>query len=376
MATVFYPDILDCLPSVFAVDDEYQILVPFKKPAVVWAKIGENTYYDDLNGILRSNCHVHRIHVPMTVLDAAKEYTLIFRVMTDRKPYFPESEEERQITVSFRPVQNEKINIYLLSDAHNLEKEPIAAGRYFGEKIDLLILNGDIPNHSGDVQNFNSVYRIAAGITNGECPVVFSRGNHDTRGIRAEEFGMYTPTSNGKTYYTFRLGTLWGMVLDCGEDKPDSNPEYGHTICFHHFRLQETQFIKNVIKNADSEYNAPGIKNRIVISHIPFTYVHRPPFDIEQELYAQWSSLLRDYVHPQLLLFGHNHCTKVCPVGCETDHLGQPCTAIIAGRPTKDPESDAHIYSGAAISIDADGADVIFNNSNQEIIAEHRIIFD
>ncbi len=376
MTDVFYPDIMDCLPGVFAVGTEYQIIVPFKKPAVVWAEIGDTLYYDDSNGILRSNCHVHRIHVPMKVLDKAKQYTLIFRVVTDRKPYFPESEAARRMTVSFRPVRNEKINIYLLSDAHNLEKEPIAAGRYFGDKIDLLVLNGDIPNHSGDVQNFNSVYRIAAGITKGECPIVFSRGNHDTRGIHAEEFGMYTPTCNGKTYYTFKVGSLWGMVLDCGEDKPDTHPEYGNTICFHHFRLQETQFIKDVIANADAEYAAKDVKNRIVICHIPFTYVHKPPFDIEQDIYREWATLLREHIHPQLMLFGHNHCSRICHVGDDLDHLGQPCTAVIAGCPSKEVKWWKRSYSGAALVLQEKCADVVFNSNNGEIIAKDKIVFD
>ncbi len=375
MINEFCSDNMDCLPSVFAVGDEYQIFIPFIKPAVVWAEIGSNTYYDDSNGILCSNCHVHRIHVPMSVLDEAKEYTVYYRVMTDRKPYFPESEDVRSLTVSFRPVHKDCVKIYLLSDAHNLEKEPIAAGRYFGDEIDLLILNGDIPNHSGDVQNFNSIYRIAAGITNGECPCVFARGNHDTRGIHAEEFGKYTPTWNGKTYYTFKVGSLWGMVLDCGEDKPDDHPEYGNTICFHHFRLQETEFIKQVIANNANEYNADNIKNKIVICHIPFTYIHKPPFDIEQELYAQWACLLKEHIKPQLMLFGHNHCCRICPVGDEFDHLGQPCAAIIAGKPQKSQDCDEHLYSGAALTLYDDHADVVFNRSDAVILDTDTVFF-
>ncbi len=375
MTCNFFPDIMECLPGVFAVGGEYQIFIPFKKPAVVWAEIGGSLYFDDSNGILRSNCHVHRIHVPMDVLNSSKEYTIIFRVMTDRKPYFPESEDERRLTIQFRPVSDEKMNIYLLSDAHNLEKEPIEAGRYFEDTIDLLILNGDISNHSGDVENFNSIYRIAAGITKGECPVVFSRGNHDTRGIHAEEFGLYTPTCNGRTYYTFRVGSLWGMVLDCGEDKPDNHPEYGNTICFHHFRQQETQFIKDIISNADNEYSAIGIKNRIVISHIPFTYVHRPPFDIEQEIYAEWAGLLRDYIKPQLLLYGHNHTERFCPIGDKLDHLGQPCAAVIAGKPVKNP-NEKERYFGAAIVLHAENAEVIFNSNDGEIIGKYLAQFN
>ncbi len=375
MSVSALPSCMECFPTVFAVGNMYQIFIPFKQAAVVWATVGEQDFYDDSNGILRSNNNVHKIEVPMDILDQAKEYTIVYRIMIDRKPYFPISEDEQRMTVSFRPLPTGKINIYLLSDAHNLEKEPIAAGRYFGEQIDLLVLNGDIPNHSGEIENFNSIYRIASGITYGQCPVVFARGNHDTRGIHAEEFGLYTPTHLGKTYYTFRLGSLWGMVLDCGEDKPDSNPEYGNTICFHHFRLQETQFVKNVIANSEAEYASPEVKNRIVICHIPFTRINHPPFDIEQELYGEWARLMKEYIKPQLLLFGHQHCARLCPVGDAWDHQGQPCPAVVAGWPLRGNEEEPSRYSGAAIVLQPNEAHVVFNTNEGEILSEHTVEF-
>ena len=117
-------------------------------------------------------------------------------------------------------------------------------------KIDFLILNGDLPNHSGDISNFTTIHRIASEITGGEIPVVFSRGNHDMRGIYAENIAEHTPTDHGNSYYTFRLGGVWGLVLDCAEDKNDDHPEYGNCNCCHAFRREQTKFIESVIKNA------------------------------------------------------------------------------------------------------------------------------
>ncbi|MBO5269618.1 MAG: serine/threonine protein phosphatase, partial [Clostridia bacterium] len=79
-------------------------------------------------------------------------------------------------------------------------------------------------------------HRIAAGVTKGRIPVVFARGNHDTRGKYAERLANHTPTDNGRSYYSVRLGKLWMLVLDCGEDKNDDHAEYGHTMCCHAFR--------------------------------------------------------------------------------------------------------------------------------------------
>ena len=301
----------------------------------------------------------------MSVLDAAEAYTLVYQVILDRKPYFPTSEEEKTITVPFRPVRGRDLNIYLMSDTHNLVDEPIAAGRYFGDGINLFILNGDIPNHSGDFENFNALYEIAAAVTLGQCPCVFSRGNHDTRGIHAEEFVAYTPNQNGKTYYTFRVGSVWGLVLDCGEDKNDDHPEYGGTVCFHNFRLKETRFIEQVAKS--EVYNADGIEYRLVICHIPFTYRgEQEVFAIEEELYGKWASIIRERVRPHLMLCGHLHRSVISPLGGELDHRGQPCPVIVSGcpqNPKKLPESGPVGYSGCALRLDGENAHVIFNDN-------------
>lgn len=364
------PEYMVTHPTVFAVGNKYDIFVPFSEEVIMWVNVGGNTYYDHANGILRSNTLLHKVEIPMEVLDDAKEYTVVYKRMLDRKPYFPVSEDERSVTVRFRPVPAEgDVNIYNIADAHNMEEEPIAAGKFFGDKINLLVLNGDIPNHSGDIKNFNSIYKIAAEITNGECPCIFARGNHDTRGIRAEEIHNYIPVKDGKTYYTFRVGSVWGMVLDCGEDKPDDHPEYGGTICFHRFREEQTDFIKNVIADADKEFNAPGVKHKLIISHMAFTRDYPSPFDIEYPLYEEWSRLLKEGVAPDLILNGHLHYVDICPVGSYWDNRGQPCPVIITSKPTFAYRNDGVSgFVGTGVVLSDDGKQrVLFTNEKGEV---------
>lgn len=369
------PEFMLVAPTVFAVGNKYNIFVPFSDEVIMWVKVGEHIYYDNCNGILRSNTNMHRVELPMSVLDEAREYTVVYKKMIERKPYFPTSEDERELTVSFRPVKcNGDINIYHISDAHNLVAEPIAAGCYFGDKLDLLVLNGDIPNHSGDIKNFNAICEIAAGVTEGHCPCVFARGNHDTRGIHAEDMPQYIPTLNGNTYYTFRVGCVWGLLLDCGEDKSDINNEYGGTICFHRFRELETEFINGVIANADKEYAAEGVKHKLVISHIAFTHICEPPFDIEQELYGEWSRLMREHIKPELLLYGHHHIVDICPVGSSFDHQGQACTAIIGSKPSFGNASEPNGFIGAGIVLREDGKKrVVFNDNKGNVLRDEII---
>lgn len=212
-------------------------------------------------------------------------------------------------------------------------------------------------------------YKIAAKITKGNIPVVFSRGNHDTRGLMAERFNEYTPTYQGNTYYTFRIGNVWGMVLDCGEDKLDSHEEYGGTVCFHQFRLRETAFIKDVIARANEEYLADGVEYRLVIAHNPFTVIHKKPFDIEQELFGEWIQLIGEHIQPQALLGGHMHCLKVIRPGDELDCFGQTFPTVV-GSIVKGQDP---YYAGAGFELDGEKMTITFTDSEGNVLETESI---
>lgn len=371
------PQIMSYFPGVYAVGDEYQIIMPFSAEAIVKVEVGDQTFYDDMCGILRSSDLIHRVQIPMDALDAAGEYTVAYRKIIDRKAYFPEMEEEVRVTFDFRPLPTDReIKIYHLSDTHNMVEEPVAASAYFGDETDLLILNGDIPNHAGKHEHLETVFKLASAVAKGNIPILCTRGNHDTRGRCAEDFLRYIPHKNGKTYYTARLGKVWALILDCGEDKNDDHEEYGGTVCFHPFRLAETEFIRDVVKNADQEYNAEGVEHRLVICHIPFTFSKlQDPFDIEKELYAEWSRMLREEIKPELMICGHRHLVEVWDVGCKNDIYGQACPVIVGSRPIRHKETGEKEFIGCAITLAKDRAKVVFNHHSGEIKEEHEIVF-
>ena len=127
------------------------------------------------------------------------------------------------------------------------------------------------------------------------------------RGNFAEKFAEYTPNANGNTYYTFRLGNIWGVLLDCGEDKPDDHPEYGNTLCCRVMRDEETRYIKNLMKHAKEEFAAEGVQKKLIIAHYPFSLNINPPFYMENDIYKEWCALLKEYVKPYLLAFLEYH---------------------------------------------------------------------
>lgn len=355
-------------PAVFAVENTYQIMVLIKKPSLMWVEIGGKCYYDETNGILRSMKKIHRITVPADELNKAKEYTVCERVIIKRLAYHTLSMETKKYHISFNPVENKnEIRAFHIADTHSKCDEPIKSALAFG-KTDFLILNGDILDHCENARNFDIVYDIAANITHGEIPIVFSRGNHDMRGANTEIFPEYTPNFNGKTYYTFRLGSVWGMVLDCGEDKVDSHPEYGNTVCCHQFRLKQTDFIREVIENAKSEYLADGVKHRIIISHIPFTHNLGGEFEIERDIYSQWAELIGRNIKPHIMIHGHTHKISINRTDSDFDSYRiQPCTAVVASQ------LDGNNFAGCGFTFCDNAINVIAVSDKGEFLTKEII---
>lgn len=360
---------LKTAPAVFAVGREYEIMVSVTHESLFWVRVGDTCYYDESNGIMRSMSELHRVKVPIEQLDKAGKYTVCVRPLIERLPYFSKTDAVQEFSFSFFPVPESGARLYHMADAHDRIEQPVRAAKAFGN-IDLLILNGDIISDSGDPARFHNIYEICSQLTGGEHPVVFSRGNHDMRGGYAERFADYTPNYKGNTYYTFRAGNIWGIVLDCGEDKPDENEEYGYTVRCHEFRRRQTEFIKEIIANADNEYAAPEVKTRLVISHHPFTHKMPEPFDIENEVYTEWALLLSEYVKPDLMLCGHLHRTDVWEVGCNDDNFGQTCPLILGSA------LEGNTHTGCGIVLNTDSADVVFVDSDGNISTNHTVNFN
>lgn len=359
-------NVLKTKPAVFAVGDNYQITVLVNCETVMWVRVGDKCFYDESNGILRSAKRIHKMTVPAEALEKECEYTICYRRVIKRRGYFSLTHSVEEKSFAFRSVQGDEVKAYHIADAHNMIKEPVRVAEKFIREfggIDFLILNGDVPEDSDRIKNFDTIYEIISQVTKGEIPVVFSRGNHDTRGIYAENIAEYTPCDNGNSYFSFRLGNVWGLVLDCGEDKPDNHKEYGNMVACSFFREKETRFLEGIAENGNDKFDGEGVEHKIVIAHNPFTRRYPEPFNIEEDTFTYWARILKEKIKPQLMICGHIHKFSVDMPGCKNDAFGQPCPVVVGSQVDK----RKNYFAGCGFVFRKENIEIIFNDENEII---------
>ncbi len=353
---------LYCNPCVFAIGNEYEILVLTNENGLVTVKVGDEIFYEENSGALSTEKNRAKIRIPMGVLDSAGKYSISFRKSINRRAYYSQLGDEEEITYSFKPItKTDGINIYHISDVHyhfDIAKETAS---YFGSDLDLLVVNGDI-GEVETVENYREVAKFVGDLTNGEIPSVFVRGNHDTRGHLAEIYTDYFPADGKKTYYTFDIGTLHGIVFDCGEDKVDNSIEYGGVNIFQSFRKQETEFLKSLV---------PSDKLTFAIGHIcpaQPTGQKGGQFDIDGDVYEKWITEF-ERINIKFMLCGHIHRTYILKNN-DTRSLRPHNFPVIVGAACYFERKDLW---GTAITLKDGKATVLFTNPAHNVIEAHEI---
>ncbi|MDO4940534.1 MAG: metallophosphoesterase [Erysipelotrichaceae bacterium] len=286
---------------VYAVEDEYQIVFSTSDNSLVWVKVGDKTYYDLYAGSMRSKDLVHKVCVPMEELDKYKEYTIYAQQMIYRGPFGAYKGDTISINHKFRPVDtNDGLNYYALSDIHESYDGAILAASKI-ENLDFIVMLGDTVSMVEYHENANATNYVANKITNGEIPVVYARGNHEIKGEMAEDLYKYVGSKNEKFYYTFKLGKdIKGVVLDIGEDHDDDWWEYFDSAQFDLYRDEQTALLQKLI----NENYFEGCKYKIVLSHIPITFVNARKNHVKYK--ELWTELINQ-MNVDISLSGHQH---------------------------------------------------------------------
>ena len=163
--------------------------------------------------------------------------------------------------------QKDRIHFAILNDIHeDTEKYVDLFHQIDSASLDFMVLNGDMTNNMDRMEQlYNGYLNQTSKLYARSIPFYMVRGNHETRGRMQNNFIEQFPNTTGQPYYTFNSGPVFFVVLDGGEDKPDSDIEYCDLADFDNYRTLEAEWLRGVV-------NSPEYKNatyRVVLIHIP-----------------------------------------------------------------------------------------------------------
>ena len=221
-------------------------------------------------GLIDVGDNIHKVRIKDLQPGKQYEYRLFACEILNYHPYkctFGDTVlSESYIFKTFNPGQN-SLNFTVFCDIHDRADK---LGQYLShndiEKQDCYFLNGDIMGHiEEEEQLYTSFLDTCISRFASEKPFYYVRGNHETRGQFARQLSNYLDFADDKYYYAQTIGPVRFLVLDGGEDKPDTSKEYSGLVDFDSYRYQELEWLKKEVAG-DEFQNAPF---RIVIIHMP-----------------------------------------------------------------------------------------------------------
>ena len=297
-----HPCDLSYEPVVYAVEDEYQIVFSTSDNAIGWVEIDGENYYDLYAGSMKSADKVHKITVPQSVLDEAKAYSVNYQQMIYRGPFGGYLGELRTKDYKFRPVDSsDGLTYFSLSDVHEAVDAAITAATS-RDDTDFIVLLGDLVSMVETEKDVQLANELAFGITRGEIPVIYARGNHEIKGEYAEELYKYVGSKNQQYAYTVTLGDddVFAVVLDLGEDHEDDWWEYYGTARFDLYRQEQTEMLEEILEAGDYQ----KYQYRLMACHIPVVYVDKHGYF--EAFRNEWTTLLNE-MDLDMGLSGHKH---------------------------------------------------------------------
>lgn len=298
-------------PAVYIVENEYQIVFGSNVEALAWVEVDNKRYYEDYAGYYNSTKKMHKVIVPMDVLDNAKEYTVGTQKLTYRGPFGGFKGREIEETYSFRPVDtSDGLNYYSISDVHmGLECSKKASD--YNKNKELLILAGDTISMIDTYRDAAYTNKVAYELTKGEIPVIYARGNHELKGKYMEEFHDYVGANGEDFFYKFSFGNVYGIVLDIGEDHDDDYWEYYDTCDFNEYRNRQLELIKSELES--KEYL--NYDYRLVVCHIPIPFINARHNHVD---FKKDVTTLLNQMDIDMVISGHQHDLLVFEPGLIT----------------------------------------------------------
>ena len=206
----------------------------------------------------------------------------------------------KPLTFKTNDVNKNEITFTMVNDIHGRSDMMKTLLEYAEpKKNDMVFFNGDMVSTVNSEEDlFKGFMDTGVEMFAKEVPMYFCRGNHETRGPFATEIQTYFSPLNPELYYLVRQGPVCFVVLDCGEDKPDSDIEYYGITVYDQYRTEQMAWLKEALQQKEF-LDAPF---KVVICHMPpFGGWHG-----ELEILEKFVPLLNE-ANIDIMLCGHLH---------------------------------------------------------------------
>ncbi len=238
------------------------------KPGLSWVEIAEEgndhfygrerrKYYATLRGRKLAADTLHRVRITGLKPDCRYRYR-IFTKETKQWRWnnnitygdIASSAVYRKAPYTFRtfPAAPRDVSFLVLNDIHEraAAMKEMCKGIDFS-KLDFVLLNGDMSDYVGSSgQIFKGYIDTCVSMFAKHVPVFMNRGNHETRGAFADKLWDFFPTESGEFYRVQHVAGIDFLIIDSGEDKPDSDIEYGETADYDAYREEQAAWLKRL----------------------------------------------------------------------------------------------------------------------------------
>ncbi|MEG0602497.1 MAG: metallophosphoesterase [Mucinivorans sp.] len=237
------------------------------------------------------------------------------------------------------PADNQQdFDALVVNDLHqrvDLMDDLMAMVRAKALAYDFVVFNGDcVADPRDEKQAVGTISRYNSAVGASTHPVIYMRGNHEIRNAYSMDLTRLFDYVGGKSYGAMSWGDTRIVMLDCGEDKPDSHWVYYGLNDFDGFRAEQLTFL-------EKEHRSPAFRaagKRILISHIPL-------WGVEDDVDSQYNpcgelwgpELAREKY--DIALAAHMHAHAYYDRGVK----GNPFPVIVGGGPSAATATVIHL---------------------------------
>lgn len=283
-------------PMVIDTGDSYSVVFATNASGtgyVTYSYDGEDCkLYDEAAGRIKGSSKIHTVSVPKEHL-SNNSYKIGSTRVLEELSYGGRSGKTIESEEYTLKVNTGKDQTFLtVSDWHTRLNIAYDAISYAGNYDSIILLGDAVPGLMFPEEIIDYIIKFGGNVSKGEKPIIYVRGNHETRGGMAAELPDILGLDS--MYYTLSFGDYELIVLDSGEDKKDDHPEYGNMVNYEAYRKSMIKWLEETAQANESEN-----KKRI-------TLVHEYNICIEEDLKNKAYEALKK-LNVNQIISGHSH---------------------------------------------------------------------